>query len=103
MRMPKCRRPKERSWEFANVRSFGIKSGGQNYKMWFGTFIALICVLSVEWYRQWLRIKARGDTCPACEVARDHYRERLKKTQKLVDLDPDTLGGGPKQVAGGAL
>lgn len=85
MRLPKCRRPRERSWEFANVRSFGLKEGGQNYRIWGLCLIIVTSILAMEGRKQWHRILARGDTCPACESAREHYRQRLREKEGLVD------------------
>jgi hypothetical protein len=67
MRMPKGRRPKERSWELLNGRNLGMREGGQNYRSW----ALVICVVF--------------STCAACESTRRRFRARLQQTQ-------DTLG-----------
>lgn len=85
MRLPKCRRPRNRSWEFANVQSFGLKEGGQNYRTWILSFTIITSIFIFEMYQQWKRIEARGDTCPACESAREHYRERQRQKDALFD------------------
>lgn len=78
VRLPKARRPRERAFEFFNGRDFGFNEGGQNRSMWAVTASFFLLLLGMELYQQWQRIVARGDTCPACEAARAHYRERVK-------------------------
>ncbi|ORC84844.1 uncharacterized protein TM35_000401110 [Trypanosoma theileri] len=77
MRLPKARRPRERPWEIFNTRDFGFSEGSQNYSMWFMTASTFAGLLLFEGYQQMQRIFARGDTCPACEAAREHYRQRV--------------------------
>nr|CCC49159.1 conserved hypothetical protein, unlikey [Trypanosoma vivax Y486] len=77
MRLPKARRPRERPWEIFNSRDFGFSEGSQNYSMWFLTASTCAALLFFEVYQQMQRVLARGDSCPACEAAREHYRQRL--------------------------
>eukprot|EP00796_Vickermania_ingenoplastis_P001133 gene1133-664_t len=77
VRLPKTRRPRERPWEIMNTRDFGFHEGSQNNMMWLLSSCFFLTLLGVEMYQQWLRILARGDTCPACEAAREHYRHRV--------------------------
>jgi hypothetical protein len=75
-RAPKIRRPRERAWEVLNTRDFGFEEGGQNYRMWALTAGITLSLLFFETYKQCERIWARGDTCPACDAARAHYKVR---------------------------
>lgn len=82
LRMPKARRPRERAWEIFNQRDFGYQEGSQNWSM-ISLFAALFFgLLSFEMYQQLKRVIARGDTCPACESAREQYRIRLENKEK---------------------
>lgn len=84
IRMPKGRRKKERAWEIINLRSLGQKEGAQNYGSWaFGAMIGSI-IGGYEFYMQFKRIRARGDSCEACEASRRMYRERLKNSEMLT-------------------
>jgi hypothetical protein len=85
MRMPKGRRPKERSWELLNGRNLGMREGGQNYRSWALVICVVFSIGFYEIYLQWLRLVNRGDTCAACESTRRRFRARLQQTQ-------DTLG-----------
>lgn len=78
VRLPKTRRPRERPWEILNTRDFGFSEGSQNTTMWLVSSLFFLSLLGIELYQQWLRILARGDTCPACEAAREHYRSRVE-------------------------
>lgn len=78
VRLPKSRRPRERPWEIMNTRDFGFHEGSQNYSMWGVSALFFLSLLGFEVYQQWQRILARGDTCPACEAAREHYRKRVE-------------------------
>ncbi|KAK7198009.1 hypothetical protein NESM_000756200 [Novymonas esmeraldas] len=82
MRMPKCRRPRERPWEIFNVRDYGFHEGSQNYMMWMGAALVVTAMLGFEVYQQCQRILHRGDTCVACEAARAHYRKRVEERQR---------------------
>ena len=75
-RAPKIRRPRERAWEVLNTRDFGFEEGSQNYRMWALSASVALVLLFFESYKQFDRIRSRGDTCPACEAARKHYRVR---------------------------
>jgi hypothetical protein len=75
-RTPKIRRPRERAWEVLNTRDFGLEEGAQNYRMWALTAGVALSLLFFETYKQVERIMARGDTCAACDAAREHYRLR---------------------------
>ncbi|TPP43949.1 Proteasome subunit family protein [Leishmania donovani] len=52
VRLPKCRRPRERPWEIFNVRDFGYHEGSQNYMMWLGTAVVFTSMLAFEVYQQ---------------------------------------------------
>lgn len=81
VRLPKSRRPRERAWEIFNTRDFGFSEGSQNYSMW-GLMALFATTLSgFEIYQYAQRIAARGDTCPACEAAREHYQQRVKNKE----------------------
>lgn len=81
MRMPKARRPRERPWEIFNTRDFGFNDGSQNYAMWALTATVFAVLLGFEIIQQARRILRRGDSCPACESARSHYRQRLERKE----------------------
>ncbi|CCW71244.1 unnamed protein product [Phytomonas sp. Hart1] len=85
MRMPKARRPRERPWEIFNTRDFGFQEGSQNYSMWIVSSLTFISLFAYEIYMQFRRIKAKGDTCPSCEAARAHYRQRVE--DKELELE----------------
>ncbi|EPY25624.1 hypothetical protein STCU_06619 [Strigomonas culicis] len=82
VRLPKCRRPRERPWEIFNTRDFGFHEGSQNYAMWLLCAVVATALLGLEVYQQSKRILARGDTCPACEAARAHYRARAEEKER---------------------
>ncbi|RNF18885.1 uncharacterized protein Tco025E_04321 [Trypanosoma conorhini] len=82
VRLPKARRPRERPWEVFNTRDFGFSEGSQNYSMWLLTASTCAALLLFEGYQQLLRILARGDTCPACDAAREHYRQRVADKER---------------------
>ncbi|KEG08105.1 hypothetical protein DQ04_07991000 [Trypanosoma grayi] len=84
VRLPKARRPRERPWEVFNTRDFGFSEGSQNYSMWALTASTFGVLLLFEVYQQMLRILARGDTCPACEAAREHYRQRVANKEHEI-------------------
>lgn len=84
MRMPKTRRPRERPWEIFNTRDFGYHEGAQNYSMWLLSAATVTILLGFEMFQQAQRIRARGDTCPACEAARAHYRLRVEAKEREV-------------------
>ncbi|KAH9580955.1 hypothetical protein LSM04_003092 [Trypanosoma melophagium] len=92
MRLPKARRPRERPWEIFNTRDFGFSEGSQNYSMWLITASTFASLLLFEGYQQTQRILARGDTCPACEAAREHYRQRI--AIKEYEMQEGFNGGG---------
>lgn len=81
VRLPKARRPRERPWEIFNTRDFGFSEGNQNYSMWLLMCLISLGLIGYEGYNYAQRILARGDTCPACESARAHYRERVKNKE----------------------
>jgi hypothetical protein len=85
VRLPKARRPRERPWEIFNTRDFGFHEGAQNYSMWAGTAVIFGALLMFEVYQQVLRVLQRGDTCPACEGARAHYRQRIAEREREID------------------
>ncbi|AIN95574.1 hypothetical protein LPMP_060130 [Leishmania panamensis] len=85
VRLPKCRRPRERPWEIFNVRDFGYHEGSQNYMMWLGTAVIVTSMLTFEVYQQVQRIFQRGDTCTACEAARAHYRKRVEERGREME------------------
>ncbi|CAJ1016808.1 hypothetical protein, conserved [Leishmania lindenbergi] len=85
VRLPKCRRPRERPWEIFNVRDFGYHEGSQNYMMWLGTAVIVTSMLTFEVYQQIQRIFQRGDTCTACEAARAHYRKRVEERGREME------------------
>ncbi|KPA83589.1 hypothetical protein ABB37_01873 [Leptomonas pyrrhocoris] len=85
VRLPKTRRPRERPWEIFNTRDYGFHEGSQNYSMWFGTAILVTAMLGFEVYQQVRRVLQRGDSCPACEAAREHYRKRVEERDKEID------------------
>ncbi|CAG9568807.1 conserved hypothetical protein [Leishmania major strain Friedlin] len=85
VRLPKCRRPRERPWEIFNVRDFGYHEGSQNYMMWLGTAVVFTSMLAFEVYQQIQRIFQRGDTCSACEAARAHYRKRVEERERETE------------------
>nr|CCC91583.1 conserved hypothetical protein [Trypanosoma congolense IL3000] len=86
VRLPKARRPRERPWEIFNTRDFGFSEGSQNYSMWFLSASTCLVLLLFEVYQQTQRILARGDTCPACEAAREHYKKRVEnKENELLE------------------
>lgn len=85
VRLPKSRRPRERPWEIMNTRDFGFHEGSQNYSMWLLSSVFFLTLLGIEVYQQWQRILARGDTCPACEAAREHYRKRVEAKEFETD------------------
>lgn len=70
-----------------NTRDFGFHEGSQNNSMWLLTSLFFLSLLGVEVHQQWKRILLRGDTCPACEAAREHYRRRVE----LKELEADEL------------
>lgn len=84
LRLPKARRPRERPWEIFNTRDFGYHEGSQNYGMWLLTALTFGVLLLFESYQQVRRVWARGDTCPACEAARAHYRKRIEEKEREV-------------------
>lgn len=84
VRLPKCRRPRERPWEVLNTRNFGMNEGAENPRM-IGFFTTItFMIVGYEAYHQWGRVKARGDSCPACEAARGHYRERIREKEAAM-------------------
>ncbi|KAG5486673.1 hypothetical protein LSCM1_07926 [Leishmania martiniquensis] len=85
VRLPKCRRPRERPWEIFNVRDFGFHEGSQNYMMWLGAAALFTSMLAFEVYQQIQRILQRGDSCTACEAARAHYRKRVEEREHEVE------------------
>ncbi|KAL7698162.1 hypothetical protein N2W54_006155 [Lotmaria passim] len=85
VRLPKTRRPRERPWEIFNTRDFGFHEGSQNYSMWFGTAAIFVGLLMFEVYQQVQRVLQRGDTCPSCEAAREHYRKRVEERDREID------------------
>lgn len=85
VRLPKARRPRERPWEIFNTRDYGFHEGSQNYSMWFGTAAIFLSMLMFEVYQQVQRVLQRGDTCPACEAAREHYRRRVEERDREVE------------------
>ncbi|KAG5485851.1 hypothetical protein CUR178_07444 [Leishmania enriettii] len=85
VRLPKCRRPRERPWEIFNVRDFGYHEGSQNYMMWFGAATVFTSMLAFEVYQQIQRILQRGDSCTACEAARAHYRRRVEERDRETE------------------
>ncbi|EPY43431.1 hypothetical protein AGDE_00490 [Angomonas deanei] len=88
MRMPKSRRPRERPWEVFNTRDYGFNEGSQNYYMWVTVAAAFLSLLGVEVYQLAQRVLARGDTCPACDAARAHYRARVEAREvELKEID----------------
>lgn len=95
VRLPKSRRPRERPWEIMNTRDFGFHEGSQNYSMWIISSLFFLSLLGVEVYQQWQRILARGDTCPACEAAREHYRKRVESKE----FETDEVRAELRQVA----
>lgn len=86
VRLPTARRPRERAWEIFNTRDFGFNEGGQNLSMWAASASFCAALLGFELYQSWLRIRARGDTCPACEAARLHYRRRVQGNDEAADV-----------------
>jgi hypothetical protein len=82
LRMPKARRTCERAWEVYNLRNYGIKEGGQNFRSWGLGVAFLFLVTCFETYNYWLRMCARGDTCPACEEIREQRRMRTQLLEK---------------------
>lgn len=85
VRLPKARRPRERPWEIFNTRDYGFHEGSQNYSMWFGTAAIFGFLLFFEVYQQVQRIRVRGDTCPSCEAARAHYRQRVEEREHEIE------------------
>ncbi|KAG5511746.1 hypothetical protein GH5_08055 [Leishmania sp. Ghana 2012 LV757] len=85
VRLPKCRRPRERPWEIFNVRDFGYHEGSQNYMMWLGAATVFASMLAFEVYQQIQRILQRGDSCTACEAARAHYRRRVEERDRETE------------------
>ena len=99
-RAPKVRRPRERAWEVLNTRDFGFEEGSQNYRMWALTASVALALLFFESYKQMERIMSRGDSCPACEAARKHYKVRAaggayeslaEERKALVELERKNL------------
>lgn len=84
VRLPKGRRPRERAWEIFNTRDFGFHEGSQNYSMWLLCAVVVTSLLGLEVYQQAERVLARGDTCPACEAARAHYRARVEEKEREI-------------------
>lgn len=68
-----------------NTRDFGFHEGSQNYSMWLLSSLFFLTLLGLEVYQQWQRILARGDTCPACDAAREHYRKRVEAKEFETD------------------
>ncbi|AAZ12544.1 uncharacterized protein TEOVI_000393600 [Trypanosoma equiperdum] len=93
VRLPKARRPRERPWEVFNTRDFGYSEGSQNYSMWILSASTCAALLLFEVYQQARRILARGDTCPACEAAREHYKKRLE--MKEFEMQEGIRSGRP--------
>ncbi|KPI87641.1 hypothetical protein ABL78_3298 [Leptomonas seymouri] len=85
VRLPKTRRPRERPWEIFNTRDYGFHEGSQNHYMWFGAATIFLAMLMFEVYQQVQRVLQRGDTCPACEAARAHYRKRVEERDRESD------------------
>ena len=81
LRMPRSRRPKERSWEVMNARNMGARVGAQNYRSWLLALGICFSIGTYEAYMQWLRLVARGDTCAACEATRARFRSRMEQSQ----------------------
>ncbi|EAN94037.1 hypothetical protein C3747_10g1269c [Trypanosoma cruzi] len=92
VRLPKSRRPRERPWEVFNTRDFGFSEGSQNYSMWLLTASTCAALLLFEGYQQTLRILGRGDTCPACDAAREHYRQRVSDKEREVQEVSHRIG-----------
>lgn len=86
MRLPKSKRPKARSWEFMNGLSFGLKEGSQNYRTSVGTTLIISLIVVYEFYLWWQRIKARGDTCAACEAARQAFKKKLTDKDRIGNV-----------------
>ncbi|RNF03118.1 hypothetical protein TraAM80_05986 [Trypanosoma rangeli] len=82
VRLPKARRPRERPWDIFNTREFGFSEGSQNYSMWLLTASTYATLLLFESCQQMLRILVRGDTCSACDAAREHYRQRVAEKER---------------------
>lgn len=85
VRLPKSRRPRERAFEIFNTRDFGFHEGSQNYMMWALSALFFGSLLGLEVYQQAKRVLARGDTCPACEATREHYRKRLEAKEREME------------------
>eukprot|EP00331_Platyophrya_macrostoma_P024019 CAMPEP_0176448616 /NCGR_PEP_ID=MMETSP0127-20121128/25903_1 /TAXON_ID=938130 /ORGANISM="Platyophrya macrostoma, Strain WH" /LENGTH=70 /DNA_ID=CAMNT_0017835627 /DNA_START=153 /DNA_END=365 /DNA_ORIENTATION=+ len=49
--------------------------------MWGLMSLIVTSLMGFEVYQYAQRIAARGDTCPACEAARAHYRQRVKNKE----------------------
>lgn len=84
VRLPRCRRPRERSWEVLNTRNLGHNEGSQNLRMIALLTAASSAIFGYEGYSQFQRIKARGDTCAACEAARETYRQRIREKEEAL-------------------
>lgn len=98
VRLPKTRRPRERPWEILNTRDFGYHEGSQNNAMWALTSLFFLSLLSFELYQQWKRILARGDSCPACDAARAHYRRRLEMKEFETDEVREELNQSKSRI-----
>eukprot|EP00760_Papus_ankaliazontas_P035260 PhM_4_TR7713/c0_g1_i1/m.89909 len=86
IRLPPGRRPRERPWEFLNIRgATGFKAGFHNYRTAALGMIATTSVAVYELFNQYRRVMARGDTCPVCERARRDYKEKMARRQKAMD------------------
>jgi hypothetical protein len=69
-----------------NTREFGIKEGAQNFSMWGTWTCILLSITGFETYQYWLRLCARGDTCPACEEIRNQKRMRDELNERQSGL-----------------
>jgi hypothetical protein len=72
-------------YEIFNGREFGWNEGGQNGTTWVLTAATLTTLVAIEGLMQLRRILARGDTCSACDAAREHYRARIQQFEKGLE------------------
>ena len=77
VRLPSSRRPRGTAWSYT-AQSGSVEKLPKG--AWHFPTLLMSTFVGHEAYQYWQRLRVRGDTCESCETAREHYRDRLRRS-----------------------